>query len=190
MEQKKSNLFFVKDHNSFDDEGIEFKLEMLAWPIYEYGGEKIVLKPFRNVIKEALFAVMELDPFTVKISLDVDIENQRLILTKRMWGNIYLKDTVVVPFTHDSRNSDAAFVTVMDWTEIMNLGSWTEYEGRTQEFRKVLDWSSRENWKQFFKNRIAQSYITLMENAVDAMEKAAWNAKIALIIKSCLENVV
>lgn len=191
MAQEKSNLFLVKSHHSFNDEGIEFKTEMLAWPIYQSeDDEKIIEEKYQKVIKDALFAMTELAPFTIKISLGVDEINKRLFDVKRIWGNIYLKDKVVVPFTRDTRYDNAPFVSLFDWVEMMNFASSPQYEGHDNEFQKVIDWSSRGNWKQFFKNRIAQSYSTLMGNAIDEMEKAAWNAKIALIIKSCLENVV
>lgn len=189
MKAKKSNLFLVKDHHSFDEEGIEFKTKMLAWPIL-YQNKEDINQKYQKVIKEALVAMTQLSPFSAKISLGVDEKKKQLFDIHRIWGRIYLGDKVILYFSHDTRHDNAPFVSLFDWVEMMNFASSPEYEGHDAEFQKVIDWSSRENWKEFFLERLEQKHRTIMENVLITMEEATKNALLAVNIRDNLKKII
>lgn len=169
-----SKLFFVPSHHDFDKEGLEATAEMLnyeKWPLVNYRNE-IIDENTQKLYKDAFNALTNIAPFWAKVSMEINKEEKVFMFPKRTWGKIYLYDDFVVRFSHDTRHDNAPFNWIAEWPELTKIGFVND------ELQKIIDWSSIENWTNFFKGRIKSIAEKQINKAIDEQAKAEEQIKI------------
>jgi hypothetical protein len=133
MENKKKPLIFVPSHHDLTDlkaiqtKGVNFTPEMLKWPIsytslFDIGinpekKEKIMSAPTTAIYRNAFEAFMNIGPFNMVMSIEVDPEKKKLRIPKRVWGKVFEDGISEITFSHYSDN-DAPFSTLIQWREL------------------------------------------------------------------------
>jgi len=168
--QKPSVLEFISNHHLFDEPGVCFEPEMLSWPFfYEDEYEEINDKFFIKIHRDVISAFTTISPFNVKISMEANKVKQRLIHAKRTWAKIYLNDQCVLCFSHDTRESNRAFVSLYEWPELDKDKS----RNWEQIIRPLYLWTV-DQWSNFFKERLLKKAQDLKTKAIakrnDALE--------------------
>ncbi|MDB5190351.1 MAG: hypothetical protein JWN49_677 [Parcubacteria group bacterium] len=146
--------------------------ELLARPIL---GPNLLPAPgvIQGVIRCALQALLDLPTFDAAVSYVVAQKEgvPHLALPYREWGEITFgsPETVIVGFSHDSREPGLAFQGVLEWLEEKfpnrNLGE--------EEFTKFArGWVSAARWRNFFEARIHRQ-IEVDRTKAEALRLAA-----------------
>lgn len=173
---KPSSLLLVPSHDDFDKPGILFEPEMLEWPICGRPNLGEVKRAIPIIYRNAMKALMNIAPFSAKLSFEIDLANKKLSLPERTWGKIYLNSDHVLSFSHNT-NSNDAFYSIVQWPEI-------DFEGDNFEL-VFYNWDSNK-WSEFFLERIKQEYIDLetkakaKRNDAIALENRSFNIRLAL----------
>lgn len=153
-----SKLFFVPSHHDFDKEGVQATPEMLdhnLWALVNSNGEKVdpnVLK----IYKDAFNGLSQIHPFWAKVSMEIDLNKKCFLFPKRVWAQIYHGENCIIHLSHHTQYDNAAFNGLTEWPEIVNYQSSPNYQGADLEFKKLMNWSSIQNWEKFFKIRISK----------------------------------
>lgn len=162
---KPSSLLLVPSHDDFKNPGVLFTKEMLEWPIFSSIYSRELDRAFIIISRNAIEGLMNIGPFSAKISLEVDLINKKLSLPQKTWGKIYLNSDYVLSFSHHSTNNEA-FRYIVEWPEL-NF----EHDHYAVKF---YTWDANK-WAEFFLERIKQESIDL-----EAKAKSKRNDAIAL----------
>lgn len=126
---------------------VEFTDDMRFWDIYESTADNRLDESMALMHKACLIALQQLDNFTSVVSMKVEKETSKLILSEMTWGQIYFDDELVANFTHHN-SSDIPSVR----TPIQSMISWPEgISPLTVEF-----WAESD-WRLFFRQRVYQN---------------------------------
>jgi len=184
MEQQKSKLVFVASHHHFDTEGIEATPEMLdrhLWPMLDYK-ENPCEQKLQKLHKDAFLALTTIPPFWSKVAMVVNVEKKVFSFPHRTWGQIYLEEKRIIEFSHDTRASNDPFYSLIRWPELTKLGPFENDEEKESEFEKVYQWSSPENWRIFFFERIKKYgnsfFSKASEELTQAQQKIAFGQRV------------
>jgi hypothetical protein len=129
--------------------------ELMARPILNREDEPY-LSPVHDVVRAALWGLMELSGFDAAVSFRVveKTDGFHIALPHRVWGEITLgtPDNVIVGFSHDTRYENKPFGrNLLEWLE----DGYTAGESSMEEYERFcLRWSYSEKWLTFFEGRI------------------------------------
>ncbi len=148
MENKpKPSLFLTGNHLKIDEPGIPFTEDMLTWPIVSFMDYPELCKNVeRNaILRNVLSALMQLQPFQVKISITAEVAEQRLCYENRTWCKIFLREESVITFSHSTKQENTLFSNIEEWVE--------EQDTQQDMLANLAKWSV-DNWITFFKKKI------------------------------------
>jgi hypothetical protein len=142
-------------------QAVEFTSDMRFWDIYESTADNRLDESMALMHKACLIALQELDNSTSVVSMKVEKETPKLILSERTWGQIYFDDKLVANFTHHKSYERPSIQNPHE-----SMISWPEnISPETVEFWGVSD------WRLFFRQRIYRNNRDQLDRAIKRYKK-------------------
>lgn len=184
---KKQHLFFI-DCEQKENRDVIFTNEMLEWPLLEIPristakcNEKIT-KIYRTVFE----ALAMRNPFTVRMSISVDMERKTLALNdfnRLFW---FIDDKEVFSLYKHSKTENR-YESIFSWFEEDPNFEISDHEQVEVLQEKLLQWTVTD-WRAFFQRRlIAYSEVLSGEAAISLLKyEKKFNASCALAANACV----
>lgn len=157
--------------------------ELLARPILNVDLTQ-VQDHYQGMIRAALRALQKL-PFDAAVSYSLKKKDgvEHVAFPHREWGEIYHGTKVIVGFSHDTRQYNAPFRRIWQWTE----DSILDKDSTDVEFEDFcLAWSSSERWLDYFKKRIWEKIQSLRDEAYKLESEATEHKSLAAALRMSL----